>query len=94
MGTDYFTKWSETEPLKNIREKDVKSFLWNNIITCFGIPRALVIDNGTQFKSSDIREFYDKYGIKQSFSSLGYPQGNGQAEVSNKVILDGLKKKA
>lgn len=51
------------------------------------------MDNGTQFKSSDIREFCDKYGVKQSFSSHSYPQGNGQAEASNKVILDSLKKR-
>ena len=25
MGTDYFTKWVETEPLVNIRDLDVKS---------------------------------------------------------------------
>lgn len=68
----------------------MKSFLWKNIITCFGIPRTLIIKNGTQFKSSNIRDFYDMYKIKQSFSSLSYPQGNGQAKASNKVILDGL----
>ena len=51
------------------------------------------MDNGTQFKSSNIKEFCDKYGIKQSFSSPSYPQGNCQAEASNKVILDGLKKR-
>ena len=51
------------------------------------------MDSITQFKSSDIKEFCDKYGIKQSFSSPSYPQGNGEAEASNKVILDGLKKR-
>ena len=93
VGTDYFTKWVETEPLVHIRDQDVESFLWKNIVTRFGIPRALVMDNGTQFKSSNIKEFCDKYGIKQSFSFPSYPQGNGQAEASNKVILDGLKKR-
>ena len=32
-------------------------------------------------------------GIRNFFSSSGYPQANGQAEVSNKVILDGIKKR-
>uniref|UniRef100_A0A2N9EE12 Reverse transcriptase domain-containing protein n=1 Tax=Fagus sylvatica TaxID=28930 RepID=A0A2N9EE12_FAGSY len=31
--------------------------------------------------------------IQNFFSSPGYPQSNGQAEVSNKVILSGIKKK-
>ena len=26
VGTDYFTKWVETEPLANIRDVDVKKF--------------------------------------------------------------------
>ena len=33
VGTDYFTKWVEAEPLANIRDVDVKRFIWKNIIT-------------------------------------------------------------
>jgi len=32
-------------------------------------------------------------GIKNRYSIPAYPQGNGQAEVVNKVIVNGLKKK-
>ena len=31
--TDYFTKWVEAEPLANIRNVDVKRFIWKNIVT-------------------------------------------------------------
>ena len=31
--TDYFTKWVEAEPLANIRDVDVKRFIWKNIVT-------------------------------------------------------------
>ena len=31
-------------------------------------------------------------GIKNKYSTLAYPQGNGQAEVVNKLIVNGLKK--
>ena len=34
--TDYFTKWVEAEPLANIRDIDVKRFIWKNIVTRFG----------------------------------------------------------
>lgn len=47
VGTYYFTKWVESVPLVNIGESNVKTFLWNNIITWFGIPKAFVLDNGT-----------------------------------------------
>ena len=32
-------------------------------------------------------------GIKNKYSTLAYPQGNGQAEVVNKLIVNGLKKR-
>ena len=31
-------------------------------------------------------------GIKNRYSTLAYPQGNGQAKAVNKVIVNGLKK--
>ena len=46
VGIDYFTKWVEVEPLTNIRDVDVKKFLWKNIVTRFGIPHTLILDNG------------------------------------------------
>ena len=46
VGTDYFTKWVEAEPLANIRDVDVKKFLWKNIVTHFEIPHTLISDNG------------------------------------------------
>ncbi|XP_034219224.1 uncharacterized protein LOC117630638 [Prunus dulcis] len=44
-------------------------------------------------KEADITAFFAKYKIKQHLSTPRYPQGNGQAEASNKVILDCLKKR-
>uniref|UniRef100_A0A2N9FRK2 Uncharacterized protein n=1 Tax=Fagus sylvatica TaxID=28930 RepID=A0A2N9FRK2_FAGSY len=37
--------------------------------------------------------FCSDLNIKNFFSSPGYPQSNRQAEVSNKIILNGIKKK-
>ena len=56
-ATDYFTKWVEAEPLATIKEKDVKKFVWKNVITRFGIPKALSSDNGTQFDGKPFRGF-------------------------------------
>ena len=46
VGTNYFTKWVEAELLANIRDVDAKGFVWKNIVTRFGIPYALISDNG------------------------------------------------
>uniref|UniRef100_A0A2N9HLB1 Integrase catalytic domain-containing protein n=1 Tax=Fagus sylvatica TaxID=28930 RepID=A0A2N9HLB1_FAGSY len=81
------------EPLTNIRDIDAKRFLWKNVITWFGVPRAVISDNGTQFEGRLFTGFCSDLGIKNFFSSPAYPQLNEQAEVSNKVILDGIKKR-
>ncbi|KAJ8470141.1 hypothetical protein OPV22_024484 [Ensete ventricosum] len=47
VGVDYFTKWLEAEPLASITERQVEGFVWKNIITRFGLPRAIITDNGT-----------------------------------------------
>ena len=46
VAVDYFTKWAKAEALANIRDTDVKKFVWKNIVTRFGVPNALVTDNG------------------------------------------------
>ena len=46
VGTNYFTKWVETELLANIRDVDTKKFVWKNIVTRFGVCYTLISDNG------------------------------------------------
>ena len=46
VDIDYFTKWVEVKPLANIRDVDVKKFVWKNIVTHFGIPHSLSSNNG------------------------------------------------
>ena len=93
VGTDYFTKWVEAEPLANIRDVDAKRFVWKNIVTRFGIPHALISDNGFQFDSKMFRKYCAELGITNRYSTSAYSQGNGQAEALNKVILSGLMKR-
>uniref|UniRef100_A0A2N9IX95 Uncharacterized protein n=1 Tax=Fagus sylvatica TaxID=28930 RepID=A0A2N9IX95_FAGSY len=93
VATDYFTKWVEAEPLANIRDKDSIKFVWKNIITRFGIPKTIISDNGTQFTSKPFTKYCSELGIKNVYSSPAYPQSNGQAEASNKTVLDGIKKR-
>ncbi|CAL2256026.1 unnamed protein product [Prunus armeniaca] len=84
---DYFTKWIEAEALSSTKEADVERFMWRNIIYWFGCPQSLDTDSSLQFIGKQIIAFFSKYKIKQHLSTLRYPQGNGQAEASNKIIL-------
>ena len=93
VGTNYFTKWVEAEPLANIRDMDTKRFVWKNIVTQFGILHTLISDNGLQFDSKAFRRYCCDLGIKNKYSTPAYPQGNGQAKAVNKVIVSGFKKR-
>ena len=90
---DYFTKWVEVEPLATITEQKIRNFVWRAIICRFGIPRALVSDNGKQFDNSKFRDFYAELGIKNYYSSLAHPQSNSQAEVTIRTLKAVLKTK-
>ena len=93
VAVDYFTKWAKAEALANIRDVDVKKFVWKNIVTKFEVPDSLISDNGLQFDSKAFRTFCNDLSIKNRYSTLAYPQSNGQAEAVNKTILNGLNRR-
>lgn len=91
VGIDYFTKWVEVEALATITERNIRSFVWKNIICRYGIHRVLVSDNGKQFDNSAFRNFCSELGIKNHYSSPAHPQVNGQVEVTNRSLLKIIK---
>ena len=42
VAINYFTKWAKVEALANIRDVDVKKFVWRNIVTRFEVPNSLI----------------------------------------------------
>ena len=76
VGIDYFIKWVEPEALTTITEKNIRSFVWRNIICKYGIPRVLASNNGKQFNNNAFRDFYSELGIKNHYSSPAHLQAN------------------
>ncbi|KAK2997643.1 hypothetical protein RJ639_026616 [Escallonia herrerae] len=93
VAIDYFTKWTEGESLATITSAKCEDFFWKNVVCRFGVPRALVIDNGKQFDNNNFRTFCTNLAIDLRFTSVAHPQSNGQTENMNRSILQGLKKK-
>jgi hypothetical protein len=73
--------------------KDVIEFITEHIIHRFGIPQTLTTDQGTSFMSKEVREFAELYRTKLLNSSPYYAQANGQAESSNRTLINLIKKK-
>src|SRR5664279_733401 len=93
VATDYFTKWSEAVPLRNMTHKEVIQFITEHIVHKFGIPQTLTTDQGTSFMAKEVKQFAESLGIKMLSSSPYYAQANGQAESSNKILIRLIKKK-
>nr|GEY53253.1 hypothetical protein [Tanacetum cinerariifolium] len=48
-------------------------------------------DNGTEFKNSDLNQFYEIKGIKKEFSVPRTPQQNGIAERKNRTLIEAAR---
>ncbi|XP_059066846.1 uncharacterized protein LOC131858024 [Cryptomeria japonica] len=90
--TNYFMKWVEAVPVRKTTLEIVCNFLKENILTRFGLPWKIVIDNAPNFSSEELNIFYYDHGIILSHSLDYYLQGNGQAESSNKNLISIMQK--
>ena len=54
--------------------------------------KVLISDNGLQFVENPFRDRCIERGIEQRFTFVAYPQANGQTEVSNRTLVQGIKK--
>ena len=84
VAIDYFKKWVEAESLATITSIKVEKFIWQNIITRFGLPRVLTVDNGTQFDCVTLRKYLEDFKVAVAYSLVCNPQCNVQAEAANK----------
>jgi hypothetical protein len=64
VAVEYFSMWIETKPLATIISATVQKFFWQNIVSRFGVPKAITVDNGTQFDAETFKDFYERIGTK------------------------------
>ena len=67
-------------------------FIKEQIIHRFGIPQSITTDQGTMFTGDEMTNFAKDYGIQLIRSTPFYAQANGQAEASNKVLINIMEK--
>jgi len=88
----YVSKWIEAIPSRNNDHKTVIKFLKENILSRFGIPRAMISDGGTHFSNKPFESLMKKYGITQKVATPYHPQTSGQVELANREIKQILEK--
>jgi IS30 family transposase len=90
IAVDKFTKWVEVKSTASITAAKAVEFI-REIMYMFGVPNNIITDNGTQFTVREFKDFCADSGIKINYASVSHPQSNGQVELSNDMIPQGLK---
>lgn len=71
--TDYFSKWVEAIPLREVKTSDVIKFLKHHVVYHFGVPWRIVHDSRPQFVSQSFQRFCNKFRIQSVSSTAYYP---------------------
>jgi transposase InsO family protein len=56
------------------------------------VPKAITVDNRTQFDAKTFKTFCDQIGTKIHFASVRHPESNGLVERANEIIITGIIK--
>jgi hypothetical protein len=70
---DYMTKWVEVVALTNATEEAIIKFLFK-LFVCYGLPREVITDVGSQFATHRIMTTLRNYHIKHRVTSPYHPQ--------------------
>ena len=92
VAVDYVSKWVEAIPCRNNDHRTVIKFLKENLLSRFGIPRAIISDGGKHFCNRPFESLMKKYGVTHKISTSYHPQTNGQVELANREIKQILEK--
>ncbi|RDX84006.1 gag-pol, partial [Mucuna pruriens] len=94
LAVDYVSRWVEVAATKTNDAKVVVDFLKSNIFYMFGVPKALISDQGSHFYNGAMSSLLEKYGVVHRVATAYHPQTNSQAEVFNREIKKILQKMA
>ena len=78
LVVDYVSKWVEAIATRTNDSRVVMSFVKSNIFCRFGIPRAIISDQGTHFCNKLLENMLKKYGVTHRIATPYHPQTNGQ----------------
>jgi transposase InsO family protein len=92
VAVEYFSKWIEAKPIATITSATVQKFFWQNIVCRFCVPKAITVNNGTQFDVETFKVFCDRIGTRIHFASVRHPESNGLVERANGVIMTEIMK--
>ena len=87
---DYFTRYTEANPIPNQEATTVATKLVDEFFFTFSPPTRLHSDQGRNFESKIITKVCALLGIEKSRTTPYHPQSDGLVERFNRTLLDML----
>ncbi|RDX85942.1 Gag-Pol polyprotein, partial [Mucuna pruriens] len=85
---NYVSRWVEAKATKTNDDKVVMNFLKSNIFCTFGVPKALISDQGSHFYNRTMSTLLEKYGVVHRVAITYHPQTNDQAKNDWSRLLE------
>lgn len=85
---DHFTQWVIAVPTQKRSAEVVARCLVEEVFCRYGVPKRILSDRGSEFRSELIKQIHQTLHIKQLFTSSHHPQCNGKVERVNGTIKE------
>ena len=92
VAIDYFTKWVKAASYASVTKSVVVRFIKREIICRYGLPRNIIMDNGTNLNNKMMGELCKEFKIQYHNSTPYRPKMNGAVEAANKNIKKIIQK--
>ena len=73
LAVDYVSKWVEAKATRTNDSTVVAGFLKSNIFCRFGVPKAIISDQGTHFCNRMVEALMRKYGVNHRVATAYHP---------------------
>ena len=84
--SDYFTKWTEAFPMRNMEAETVANIIVEEIIARFGVPQYIHSDQGKQYESRLFNEMCKVLNITKTRTTAYHPKSDGMVERFNGTL--------
>lgn len=82
---DHYSRYTKMFPLGSKNTEEVRE-AFEGYLTDFGIPRAVILDNGGEFTSQHFKDFCQRHQITLCYTTPYHPQGNSITERMHRTL--------
>ena len=88
---DRYSRWIEAIPMRDPTAQSTAQVFMSQWVCRYGIPEAILTDQGGQFESQLFNEVLNKLGITRSRTTAYHPETNGALERAHGTLKNCLR---